>query len=94
VAELDAMLAESGQQIDRVVELTVVTDEVVGRLLLRAQTSGRSDDTEEVIRRRLEVYAEQTAPLTAVYRDRGLLVQVDGMGEISEVSARVLVVLR
>lgn len=94
VAELDAMLAESGQQIDRVVELTVVTDEVVGRLLLRAQTSGRSDDTEDVIRRRLEVYAEQTAPLTAVYRDRGLLVQVDGMGEISEVSARVLVVLR
>jgi adenylate kinase len=94
VAELDAMLAESGQQIDRVVELTVVTDEVVGRLLLRAQTSGRSDDTEEVIRRRLEVYAEQTAPLTAVYRDRGLLVQVDGMGEINEVSARVLAVLR
>jgi adenylate kinase len=94
VAELDAMLAESGQQIDRVVELTVVTDEVVGRLLLRAQTSGRSDDTEDVIRRRLEVYAEQTAPLTAVYRDRGLLVQVDGMGEINEVSARVLAVLR
>ncbi len=94
VAELDAMLAESGQQIDRVVELTVVTDEVVGRLLLRAQTSGRSDDTEEVIRRRLEVYAEQTAPLTAVYRDRGLLVQVDGMGEIDEVSARVLAALR
>ena len=94
VSELDAMLAESGQQIDRVVELTVVTDEVVGRLLLRAQTSGRSDDTEDVIRRRLEVYVEQTAPLTAVYRDRGLLVQVDGMGEISEVSARVLAALR
>lgn len=94
VSELDAMLAESGQQIDRVVELTVVTDEVVGRLLLRAQTSGRSDDTEDVIRRRLEVYVEQTAPLTAVYRDRGLLVQVDGMGEISEVSTRVLAALR
>ena len=94
VSELDAMLAESGQQIDRVVELTVVTDEVVGRLLLRAQTSGRSDDTEDVIRRRLEVYVEQTAPLTAVYRDRGLLVQVDGMGEIDEVSARVLAALR
>ena len=94
VSELDAMLAESGQQIDRVVELTVVTDEVVGRLLLRAQTSGRSDDTEDVIRRRLEVYVEQTAPLTAVYLDRGLLVQVDGMGEIDEVSARVLAALR
>ena len=94
VAELDAMLAESGQEIDQVVELTVVTDEVVGRLLLRAQTSGRSDDTEDVIRRRLEVYAEQTAPLTDMYRHRGLLVQVDGMGEIDEVSARVLAVLR
>ena len=94
VAELDSMLAETGQQIDRVVELTVVTDEVVERLLLRAQTSGRSDDTEDVIRRRLEVYAEQTAPLTAVYRDRGLLVDVDGMGEIDEVSARVLAALR
>jgi adenylate kinase len=94
VGELDAMLAESGQQIDRVLELTVITDAVVGRLLLRAQTSGRSDDTEDVIRRRLEVYAEQTAPLTEVYRDRGLLVQVDGMGEIDEVSARVLAALR
>ena len=94
VAELDSMLAESGQQIDRVVELTVVTDVVVERLLLRAQTSGRSDDTEVVIRRRLEVYTDQTAPLTALYVDRGLLVQVDGMGEIDEVSARVLAVLR
>ena len=94
VGELDAMLAESGHQIDRVLELTVITDAVVGRLLLRAQTSGRSDDTEDVIRRRLEVYAEQTAPLTAVYRDRGLLVQVDGMGEIDEVNARVLAALR
>ncbi|CAB4906597.1 unannotated protein [freshwater metagenome] len=94
VSELDSMLAESGQQIDRVLELTVVTDEVVERLLLRARTSGRSDDTEDVIRRRLEVYAEQTAPLTAVYRDRGLLVQLDGMGEIDEVSARVLAALR
>lgn len=94
VSELDSMLAESGQQIDRVLELTVVTDEVVERLLLRARTSGRADDTEDVIRRRLEVYAEQTAPLTAVYRDRGLLVQLDGMGEIDEVSARVLAALR
>jgi len=94
VGELDAMLAESGQQIDRVLELTVITDAVVGRLLLRAQTSGRSDDTEDVIRRRLEVYAEQTAPLAEVYHDRGLLVQVDGMGEIDEVSARVLAALR
>lgn len=94
VAQLDAMLAEAGTSLDRVVELTVVTDEVVERLLLRAQTSGRSDDTEDVIRRRLEVYNEQTEPLTRVYSDRGILVRVDGMGEIEEVTARVLAALR
>lgn len=94
VAQLDAMLAEAGTSLDRVVELTVVTDEVVERLLLRAQTSGRSDDTEDVIRRRLEVYTEQTEPLTRVYSDRGILVRVDGMGEIEEVTARVLAALR
>ena len=94
VAELDAMLAEGGASLDRVVELTVVTDEVVERLLLRAQTSGRSDDTEDVIRRRLEVYTEQTEPLTSVYSDRGILVRVDGMGEIDDITARVLAALR
>ena len=60
-------------RIDTVVELTVDTDEVVGRLLKRAAEQGRSDDTEDVIRRRLEIYAEQTAPLTAVYAEQGLL---------------------
>jgi len=94
VAELDAMLAEQGHSVDRVLELTVDTDEVVTRLLERARVSGRSDDTEDVIRRRLEVYAEQTAPLTRVYSERGLLIQVDGIGEIEEVSARIDAALR
>lgn len=94
VAELDAMLAAHGRAVDRVLELTVDTDEVVTRLLERARTGGRSDDTEDVIRRRLEVYAEQTAPLTRVYAERGLLVRVDGMGEIDEVSARIAAALR
>ena len=89
VAELDSMLAESGRQIDAVVVLTVDRDEVVQRLLRRARDEGRADDTEEVMRHRQEVYAEQTAPLIAVYDDRGLLVEVDGMGPVDEVSARV-----
>ena len=64
------------------VSLTVDRDELVARLLQRAQVEGRADDTEEVIRRRQEVYEEQTAPLIAVYGERGLLLEVDGMGEV------------
>ncbi|MDP2014680.1 MAG: adenylate kinase [Actinomycetota bacterium] len=91
VSELDSMLTAS--PIQKVIELTVDIDEVVDRLVKRALDQGRADDNEEVIRRRLEVYSEQTAPLTAVYSQRGLLVQVDGMGEVSDVTARLLAVL-
>ena len=87
VAELDGML--SAKPLDRVIELTADTDVVVNRLLGRAIEQGRADDTEEVIRRRLEIYEEQTAPLTALYKSRGLLVQVDGLGSVEEVTARI-----
>lgn len=90
VAVLDEMLADLGLKLDHVVELTVDTEEVVARLLKRAQEQGRADDTEEVIRRRMEVYREQTEPLTRVYADQGLLVRVDGMGSIEQVRDRVL----
>ena len=93
VAELDAMLRSAGQKLDVVVELTVDIDEVVTRLVKRAQDQGRSDDTEEVIRRRLEVYFEQTAPLIDTYSQRGLLVRVDGMGRIEDVSERLVAVV-
>ena len=93
VQELADMLAERGTAIDHVIELPVDVDEVVGRLLKRSAEQGRSDDTEDVVRRRLEVYFEQTAPLTAVYAERGLLVRIDGMGSVDEVTARVLVAL-
>lgn len=93
VVELDAMLADAGQGLDAVVELTADTDEVVTRLLGRAQEQGRADDTEVVIRRRLEVYAEQTQPLADVYAGRGLLVQVDGIGAIDEVTERIMAAL-
>lgn len=90
VGELDAMLNSAGQKLNAVVELTVDMDEVVNRLVKRAAEQGRSDDTEDVVRRRLEIYFEQTEPLLAHYRSRGLLVQVDGMGEIADVTARVI----
>jgi adenylate kinase len=93
VEELDAMLANSGDRIDAVVVLTVDRDEVVQRLLKRAEVEGRADDTEDVIRRRQEVYAEQTAPLLEVYAGRGLLVEVDGLGSVDEVSSRVFAAL-
>lgn len=93
VDELDAMLAEHGNALDAVLVLTVDEDEVVGRLAGRADDEGRSDDTEEIIRHRQEIYTEQTAPLIEVYAARGLLVRVDGMGEVDEVSSRVLVAL-
>jgi adenylate kinase len=93
VDELAGMLADHGTAIDHVIELTVDVDEVVGRLLKRAAEQGRSDDTEDVVRRRLEIYFEQTAPLTAVYADQGLLVQVDGMGSVEDVTGRVLAAL-
>ena len=89
VAELDSMVEEAGNRIDAVLVLTVDIDEVVERLRRRAVAEGRSDDTEEVIRHRQEVYAEQTAPLIEVYDERGLLVRVDGMGGVADVTSRI-----
>lgn len=89
VAELDSMLGDAGGALDAVVVLTVDDEELVQRLLHRAETEGRTDDTEDVIRHRQDVYNEQTAPLIAVYADRGLLVEVDGMGAVDEVTERV-----
>ena len=87
VEALDAMLAELDTALDMVLLLVVETEEVVGRLVARGAEQGRSDDTEETIRRRLEVYAEQTAPLIDVYEKRGLVRRVDGMASIDEVTA-------
>jgi adenylate kinase len=93
VEELDAMLTEQNASIDAVVVLTVDQDEIVQRLLKRAETEGRADDTEDVIRHRQDVYTEQTAPLIEVYAARGLLTEVDGMGAVEEVTARVFTAL-
>ena len=90
VGELDSMLKNSSLALDVVVEITADAEAVVARLLKRAGEQGRADDTEPVIRRRLEVYAESTAPLADLYAERDLLVQVDGMGEIDVVTDRIM----
>ncbi len=93
VAALDEILAVSGGTLDLAVELTVDPQVVVERLTKRAEIEGRADDTEDVIRHRLGVYAEQTAPISQVYAARGLLVQVDGLGDVDDVTARLLAAL-
>ena len=94
VDALDAMLAEDGHALDAVLELTVDDEAVVQRLIKRAEIEGRSDDTEDVIRERQALYRKETAPLAELYGQRGLLVQVDGMGEVDEVTTRIEQALR
>ncbi len=93
VEVLDEILAQRHTKLDRVLKLSVEVEEVVSRLLRRAAVEGRRDDTEDVIRRRLEVYAEQTAPLLEVYASRGVLVQVSGHGPVEEVTERAVAAL-
>lgn len=94
VRALDEVLADQGEKLDVVVELTADPDVVVNRILLRAKDSGRSDDADEaVIRNRLDVYSRETAPLIEVYGSRGLLVSVDGIGDIAEVTERITAAL-
>jgi len=90
VEELDRILSDEGDSLSAVVQITADTDEVVRRLLNRAIEQGRADDTEDVIRHRLDVYAEQTAPLIEVYSNRQLVVEVDGLGAVEVVTSRIL----
>ncbi len=89
VDALDSILADVSLELDAVLELVVDTDVVVQRLLKRAEIEGRADDNAETIRRRMEVYTAETAPLTEAYAARGLLTQVDGLGDIDEVTDRI-----
>lgn len=93
VEYLDLILADQGVRLDRVIELVVDIDEVVERLLARAAEMGRDDDSEDVIRHRQELYAQETAPLTEVYANRGLLARVDGAGSVEEVAQRIVAAL-
>ena len=89
VSYLDNLLAARGQSLDAVIQLVADQEEVVARLRKRAIAQGRTDDTEDAIRHRQQVYGRETTPLIAVYRDRDLLIEVDGLGEIDDVSSRI-----
>jgi len=93
VRHLDIFLAEHETSLDAVVQLVADPDVVVERLQKRAMEQGRTDDDEAVVRHRLDVYAEQTAPLIDVYGGRGSVVAIDGIGDIAEVTARITAAL-
>jgi adenylate kinase len=93
VAELDSILAELGQDLDVVLQLTADRDELVQRLLGRAQKEGRTDDTEDVIRHRLDVYDKETAVVVDLYDQRGIVREVDGLGTVDEVTERIMAAL-
>ena len=78
------------RKLDVVVQLTADVDELVRRLAKRAQEQGRTDDTPEVIRSRQEIYEEQTAPLIDVYVSRSLVAKINGLGDINEVTGRII----
>lgn len=87
---LEKILVKINHTLDFVISLTADEDELVMRLVLRGKESGRSDDTEEVIKERQRVYWELTAPLLDFYRKRNVLTEVDGLGTIPEITKRIL----
>jgi len=94
VAELDSILGALGTQLDAVIALEVADrEELIARMIKRAETSGRADDTEEVIRHRQDVYTAETAALLPIYSARGILHEVDGVGTIDDVAARIAAVV-
>ncbi|GAA1982496.1 adenylate kinase [Microbacterium pumilum] len=93
VRSLDEFLDGRGQELDAVIELDVPRDESIARLSLRATEQGRTDDTEEVIANRLAIYERETSPILDVYRDRGIVDVIDGLGSLDEITDRVIAAL-
>ncbi len=90
---LDGFLADHGLALDGVIQLEADIDEVVKRLRQRAIEQGRSDDTEEAIHHRQIVFAQQTEPILAIFRERGILLPVNGLGTVEEVTSRIMTAL-
>ena len=90
---LDKLMEKLGRPVEEVIQIDVDTEEVITRIAQRAADQGRSDDTEEVVRNRMRIYQEQTAPVEAYYADQGLLTRVLGTGSIEEVLQLILSVL-
>jgi len=90
---LDKMLEGINLELDAVIFLDVDDEEVIARILKRQEIEGRQDDTEDVVRNRLNVYKEQTSPLRDYYEEKGILKKIDGKGDIEEISMRINEVL-
>lgn len=90
VEALNEILAEKDDQLTAVLVLEVPDEEIVERLLARAETEGRSDDTEELIKHRLELYHKETSDLIESYIDQGIVGRVDGTGAIDDITERLL----
>lgn len=93
VSDLDAFLAESDAALDAVILLDVAREESIARLSLRAVEQGRSDDNEEAIAKRLDIYEKETAPILEVYGARGIVDRIDGAGDLDEITERILAAL-
>ena len=91
---LEKIMESINHALDRGISLTADKNELEERLIKRGAESGRSDDTPDVIRNRQKIYWEQTAPLLDFYQKKGILKDVDGLGEISEITERILTVLK
>ena len=87
---LRAILAEKKTPLHAVLEFSLADEEIIARLLQRAEIEKREDDKEDVIKRRLEVYAEQTAPIISFYRNEGLLISISAVGNIEEITANAI----
>ncbi|MFQ5704085.1 MAG: adenylate kinase [Gemmatimonadales bacterium] len=85
---VDSLLSARDSKIDKVLTFEVPENELVDRLVKRSAQEGRTDDTPAAIRRRLEVYREQTEPLVAFYRERGVLEELDGVGSVEAIAER------
>ena len=90
---LKAMLAKRGHKIAAMIELFVPEEELMKRLILRGQQSGRSDDNEETIKKRLNVYHTQTSPLIDWYKKEGIHHHVEGLGTIDDIFGRIATVI-
>ncbi|MGK3953958.1 adenylate kinase [Microbacterium sp. I2] len=93
VASLDDFLEGRDEALDAVIELQVPREESIARLSQRAAEQGRSDDTEEGIANRLSIYERETAPILEVYRTRGIVDRIDGVGSLDEITGRIIAAL-
>lgn len=93
VGHLDEFLAGRGESLDAVILLEVPRAESLARLTLRAEQEGRSDDTEEAIAKRLDIYETETAPIIDIYEQRGIVDRIDGVGSLDDITERIFAAL-